>query len=332
MPIHLKASNSRTPGVRTNRVLMQRVRVIDSHTEGEPTRMVVDGGPNLGTGSLSHRLEIFRRDFDGFRRALVNEPRGSEVAVGALLVPPLRATSTAGVIFFDNAQYLGMCGHGTIGVIVSLAFLGRIGPGEHSIETPVGTVRAVLRDDGAVSVENVESRCARLDVSIEVPGYGRVTGDVAWGGNWFFLLDEAPCPVSRENIPALSEFTKAVRTAIHQANITGDDGGAIEHVEVSGPSNDGADSRNFVLCPGGMYDRSPCGTGTSAKMAALYARGELTVGRIWKQEGILGGIFEGTVQPHGNSVRPTITGHAYVTADANLLLDDRDPYRHGFPA
>jgi 4-hydroxyproline epimerase len=310
---------------------MQRVRVVDSHTEGEPTRMVVAGGPNLGNGSLAEQREIFRRQFDGFRRALVNEPRGSEVAVGALLVPPREPGSRSGVIFFDNAGYLGMCGHGTIGVIVSLAHLGRIAPGPHWIETPVGRVRAELRSDGAVSVENVESRCIRKDVSLSVPGYGNVVGDVAWGGNWFFLVEQAPYPVARPNIVGLLEFTKAVRTAVHAAGLTGDDGGAIDHVEVSGSSDRGADSRNFVLCPGGMYDRSPCGTGTSAKLATLYARGRLRPGQVWRQEGILGGVFEGSIQTRGTSVVPTITGHAYVTAESELLLDDRDPFRDGIP-
>jgi 4-hydroxyproline epimerase len=311
---------------------MQRVRVIDSHTEGEPTRMVIAGGPDLGTGPLADRRERFRREFDRFRRAVVNEPRGSEVAVGALLVPPQEAASVTGVIFFDNVGYLGMCGHGTIGVVVSLAHLEEIEAGVHFIETPVGTVRTELRLDGAVSFENVESRCAQRGVKLTVPGFGPVVGDVAWGGNWFFLLDEAPCSVSRQNIPILMDFTKAVQSAITQTGVAGDDGEPINHIEVSGPSDAGADSRNFVLCPGGMYDRSPCGTGTSAKMAALYVQGKLRPGQVWKQEGILGGVFEGTIEAHGSVVFPTITGHAWVTAESELLLDDKDPLRYGIPS
>jgi 4-hydroxyproline epimerase len=310
---------------------MQRVRVVDSHTEGEPTRMVISGGPELGGGSLADRRERFRQEFDWFRRAVVKEPRGSEVTVGALLVPPEDPSSVAGVIFFDNAGFLGMCGHGTIGILVSLAHLGKIAIGTHRVETPVGPVRAELRTTGAVSVVNVESRCIRQDVSLNVPGYGTVFGDVAWGGNWFFLLDEAPVPVLRSNVDLLLEFAKAVRKAVHAAGLTGDDGGSIDHVEISGPSDRGADSRNFVLCPGGMYDRSPCGTGTSAKLAALYARGRIRADQVWKQEGILGGVFEGTIEPNGQAVVPTITGHAYVTGEADLLLDDRDPFRYGFP-
>lgn len=310
---------------------MDRVRVIDSHTEGEPTRMVVAGGPDLGGGPLAERREKFRTKFDWFRRALVNEPRGSEVAVGALLIPPVDPNAATGAIFFDNGGYLGMCGHGTIGVVVSLAHLGRIKSGVHRIETPVGTVRSELRTDGSVSVQNVESRCTQTDVELTVPGYGKVVGDVAWGGNWFFLLEKSSVPVARENIAALTEFTVAVRTAAHQAGVTGDGGEPIEHVEVSGPSTAGWDSRNFVLCPGGMYDRSPCGTGTSAKLATLFARGKLRAGQVWRQEGILGGVFEGTVEPKGSEVIPTISGRAYLTAEADLILDDRDPFRYGFP-
>lgn len=293
--------------------------------------MVVAGGPDLGNGPLPDRVEAFRIRFDWFRRALVNEPRGSEVAVGALLTPPHDPSATTGVIFFNNVGYLGMCGHGTIGVVASLAHLGQLPSGPIGVETPVGTVRAVARTGGAVSFENVESRCARRDVTLQVPGFGAVTGDVAWGGNWFFLVDGAPGCVTRQNIPRLTDFTRAVQTSVTRSALTGDNGGPIDHIEVSGPSDTGADSRNFVLCPGGIYDRSPCGTGTSAKLATMYARGEIRPGQVWRQEGILGGTFEGTVTPSGQGVVPTITGRAYVTAESDLVLDDRDPFRYGFP-
>ncbi len=311
---------------------MQRVRVIDSHTEGEPTRMVVAGGPDLGAGSLASRRDRFAQEFDWFRRALIDEPRGSEVAVGALEVPPVDPTSTTGVIYFNNAGYLGMCGHGTIGVVVSLAHLGRVGPGDHVIETPVGTVSATLRPDGAVSFRNVESRCSRQGVTLDVPGYGAVVGDIAWGGNWFFLTEQSPVAVVRQNIPALSTYTTAIQRALEAAGLGGSDGGRIDHIEVSGPSDSGADSRNFVRCPGGMYDRSPCGTGTSAKLAVLHARGQLAPGRRWRQESILGGVFEGSFEATSAGVLPTIVGRAYVTAEADLVLDDRDPFRNGIPA
>ena len=245
--------------------------------------------------------------------------------------PRSRPPPSTGAIFFNNVGYLGMCGHGTIGVVVSLAHLGRIGPGRHVLETPVGSVQTELRESGEVSFQNVASRCARQDVALDVPGYGRVVGDVAWGGNWFFLLEEAPCAVSRGNLLPLTEFTKAVQNAVTRAGVTGDDGGVIDHIEVSGPSDSDADSRNFVLCPGGMYDRSPCGTGTSAKLATLVARGKLRPGQLWRQEGILGGVFEGSVEIEGSAILPTITGHAYVMAEVEILLDDNDPFRYGFP-
>jgi 4-hydroxyproline epimerase len=311
---------------------MPRVRVVDSHTEGEPTRMVVSGGPDLGSGSLARRRERFRAEFDWFRRALVTEPRGAEVAVGALLVPPVEPRSLTGVIFFNNVGYLGMCGHGTIGIVASLAHLGRARPGSQVIETPVGAVRSELNSDGSVSFENVESWCARRDVTIQVPGYGKVVGDVAWGGNWFFLLDGAPCDVARSNISALTAFTTAVQAALTQAGVTGADGIPIDHIEVSGPAGGGRDGRNFVRCPGGMYDRSPCGTGTSAKLASLFARGKFAPGQVWRQEGIMGGVFEGSIIATERGVIPRITGKAYVTAEAELVLDDGDPFRFGFPS
>jgi 4-hydroxyproline epimerase len=312
---------------------MHRVRVIDSHTEGEPTRIVLSGGPELGSGSLAERRERFRTEFDSFRRAVVNEPRGSEVVIGGLLVPPIQPESAAGVIFFDNAGYLGMCGHGTIGLVTSLAHLDRWSMGTRPIETPVGVVQTTLLPDGRVTVENVASRCERRGVRLSVPGHGTISGDIAWGGNWFFLVDESPLELTRSNIPRLVEFTRQVHAAIQAAGLTGTNGEPIDHVELSGPpSQPTASGRNFVLCPGGMYDRSPCGTGTSAKVATLHAQGLLRPGQVWRQEGILGGIFEATLEERAGQLIPRITGSAHVTAEAELLLDERDPYCYGFPS
>jgi 4-hydroxyproline epimerase len=312
---------------------VRRVRVIDSHTAGEPTRVVVDGGPDLGDGPIAARRDRFRSEHDEFRRALVREPRGSEIVVGALLVPPVDPAHTTGLIFFNNAGYLGMCGHGTIGVVVTLGYLGRLDGRPVTIETPVGTVDAELRPDGRVSFRNVPSYRSRAGVDVHVPGYGHVVGDVAWGGNWFFLTDHAPVELSPRRVTELTQYTKAVRDALAQAEVCGEDGTPIEHVEVSGPAvrpeNDG---RNFVLCPGGAYDRSPCGTGTSAKVAALVADGRLRPGATWRQEGILGTVFEAVAEPAPRGVVARITGAAYLTADAQLLLDARDPLRFGVPA
>jgi 4-hydroxyproline epimerase len=316
----------------------RRVRVIDSHTGGEPTRLVVSGGPDLGDGPLANRLERFRKEHDPFRSAVVNEPRGSDVMVGALLCEPVDPTCAAGVIFFNNVGYLGMCGHGTIGLVATLAYLKRIGPGEHRIETPVGVVTAVLQESGAVTVHNVASYRSAHNIEIEVPSYGRVRGDVAWGGNWFFLVTDYngyrdTCAVSLQNIDKLTAFTWEIRQALKKNGIAGDDGKEIDHIEVYTPSKiPGVDSKNFVLCPGKAYDRSPCGTGTSAKLACLFADGKIREGQVWKQESIVGSIFEGSVRVRDGKVFPSITGWAFVNAEADLVFDARDPLAMGIRA
>jgi 4-hydroxyproline epimerase len=303
-----------------------RVRVIDSHTGGEPTRLVTSGGPDLGTGPLADRLERFRSKHDDFRSAVVNEPRGSDVVVGALLCDPLDSPSAAGVIFFNNVGYLGMCGHGTIGLVATLAYMQRIGPGEHKIETPVGTVSAILHQTGEVTVNNVASYRSAANVAVEVPGHGKVHGDVAWGGNWFFLVRQNAMELTLKNVDQLTTFTWAIRQALRDQGITGADGKEIDHVELFGPSQvPGVDSKNFVLCPGKAYDRSPCGTGTSAKLACLYADGKIREGQVWKQESIVGSVFEGSVKVRDGKVYPSIRGSAFVNAEAELVLDPRDP-------
>jgi 4-hydroxyproline epimerase len=304
------------------------VRVIDSHTGGEPTRVVVSGGPDLPRLPLAELREILRREHDWLRSAVVNEPRGSDVLVGALVVEPVDPACAAGVVFFNNVGYLGMCGHGTIGLVVTLAHLGRIGPGRHAIETPVGTVTAELHGDGTVSVRNVPSYRFRRGVTVDVAGYGRMTGDVAWGGNWFFLVSEHGQEIALGNVARLTDCTTRIREALEREGITGEDGAEIDHVELFGPS-ERADSRNFVLCPGLAYDRSPCGTGTSAKLACLVADGRLAPGQSWRQESVVGSVFTGSVEVVDGAIVPTIRGAAFVTAEATLVLDPRDPFRHG---
>ena len=308
----------------------RRVRVIDSHTGGEPTRLVVSGAPDLGGGPLRERLDRFRADHDDFRSAVVNEPRGSDVMVGALLCAPVDPACAAGVIFFNNVGYLGMCGHGTIGLVATLAYLNRIAPGEHKIETPVGTVSAVLHATGEVTVNNVASYRSASNVAVDVPGHDTVHGDVAWGGNWFFLVRNHDLELTLNNIDQLTAFTWAVRQALRAGGITGDDGKEIDHVELFAPSQlTGVSSKNFVLCPGKAYDRSPCGTGTSAKLACLYADGKLREGEVWRQESITGSLFEGSVRVRDGKIYPSIKGSAFVNADAELLLDPRDPFCMG---
>jgi|SRR5215217_3289409 len=309
---------------------MRRIRVIDSHTGGEPTRVVIDGGPELGTGDLASQRERFREKFDAFRKAIVCEPRGSDVMVGALLCPPVQASSVAGIIFFNNVGYLGMCGHGTIGVVKTLEYLGRIGPGVHSLETPVGVVKATLHPDGRVSIANVPSYRWAHDVAVSVPGHGEVRGDIAWGGNWFFLARATHLPLELTRVPALLAYTSALKQALVDQGITGEGGAEIDHVELYAPSpTPGVDARNFVLCPGLAYDRSPCGTGTSAKVACLAAEGVLAEGVTWVQESILGSRFEARYVREGDRVLPTITGTASVNAEATLLVDPTDPFAWG---
>lgn len=309
---------------------IRRLKVIDSHTGGEPTRVIISGGPDLGSGPITERLERFKRDFDHIRSAVANEPRGSDAVVGALLCEPHDPACTAGVIYFNNVGFIGMCGHGTIGLVVTLAHLGRIGPGTHRIETPVGIVEARLDDDGSVTVANVPSYRVVANVEVNVEGHGPVHGDIAWGGNWFFLIADHGQRIAFDNLEVLTDFTWRVREALNRQGITGADGKGIDHIELFAPSEiEGVDSRNFVLCPGKAYDRSPCGTGTSAKLVCLYADGKIKDGEVWRQESIVGSVFEGSVKRVGDKLIPSIKGTAFITAEADLILDERDPFCFG---
>lgn len=305
-----------------------RIHIIDSHTGGEPTRVVVSGGPDLGGGSVVDQLRVFREQHDRYRRAIVNEPRGSDVLVGALLVEPQDKSCVTGVIYFDNVQFIGMCGHGTIGLVVTLAHMGRITPGEHRIETPVGVVGVALHEDGAVSVRNIPAYRKAKAVGIDVQGAGKVTGDVAWGGNWFFLVNEHGLELDLAKVDELTDFTWRIRQAVNAQGFP-----EVDHIILYGPPRSAeADARNFVLCPGKAYDRSPCGTGTSAKLACLAADGVLEDGESWTVESIIGSRFVGRFQWEDESrscVRPTITGSAFVTGEGTLLLDERDPFCWG---
>lgn len=307
---------------------MMRVKAIDSHTGGEPTRVIVSGGPELGDGSLAGKRERFRREANAFRSAMVNEPRGSNVMVGAMLCEPSDPSCAAAVIFFNNVACLGMCGHGMIGLVTTLAHLGRIKPGQHRIETPVGIVTAELHENGEVSVENVPSHRERKDVVIEVPEVGEVRGDVAWGGNWFFLIHRPDWNIVPSNIEPLLERTRKTRRAVNEQGFP-----EVDHIEVFGAATTaGARSRNFVLCPGGAFDRSPCGTGTSAKLACLAADDRLREGEEWLQESIIGSLFRGRfrwLDRDKGIVLPTITGTAHVTGETTLLLDESDPFCWG---
>ena len=307
------------------------IQVIDSHTGGEPTRVVIAGGPNLGNGSLVEQRAVFRDRFDWFRSAVINEPRGSDVLVGAILTDATDWSCSSGVIFFNNAAYLGMCGHGTIGVVVTLGRLGRIGAGTHRLDTPVGVIGIEYDGRNHVTLENVPSHRFRENVAVDVPGIGKVFGDIAWGGNWFFLTAGHGLELNVSNVDRLTDYTWRIRQELVRQGITGADRAEIDHIELTGPPHDAQNhGRNFVLCPGKAYDRSPCGTGTSAKLACLHADGKIKPGDVWRQESVVGTVFEGAVRIVDGQVVPRITGSAYVTAEATLILDPADPFRTGF--
>jgi proline racemase len=308
------------------------IRAVDSHTEGEPTRVVVEGWPTLTGRTMAERRDEFARHHDQLRSAVVCEPRGHDALVGALLTPPEHQDSAAGVIYFNNVGCLGMCGHGTIGVVQTLRWLGRLSSGAVRLDTPAGTVEATLSDDGLVTITNVPSHVHALDVEVDVPGLGRIVGDIAYGGNWFFIVhtDE---PLTLARVGELTQRTEAIMASLDAQGITGSDAARIDHVELSGPPvRPDADGRNFVLCPGGAYDRSPCGTGTSARLATLHARGLLEPGQRWRQESITGSLFTGWLDECDGALVPHIQGRAWVTGEVILAFSPDDPFRAGFTA
>jgi proline racemase len=309
---------------------MQRISVIDSHTGGEPTRLIIEGGPHLVGNSLAEKAEHFRLHYDAIRSAVVNEPRGSDVMVGALLLPPCDPTCEFGVLFFNNVGYLGMCGHGTIGLVATLAHMGKISQGTIRIDTAVGPVSADYHGNGLVSLENVPSYRKIKDLAVEVPGVGNIKGDLAWGGNWFYLVKDHGSALTLANCDALVDLSWRIRQALNANGYP-----EVDHVELFGPPQSGGDSRNFVLCPGKAYDRSPCGTGTSAKLACLAADETLAEGATWVQESILGSQFTGSFRwldrPAG-TILPNIRGSAHVCAESTLLLNPEDPFCHGIRA
>ena len=304
------------------------IRVIDSHTEGEPTRVIVDGWPQPSGATMQERRDDLRKNYDHLRSAVVCEPRGYSAIVGALITPPVNPESLAGIVFFNNGTYLGMCGHGLIGVVRTMKHLGRLSTGTAQFDTPAGTVSAELNDDDSVTIQNIPARCHALDVAVDVPELGRVVGDVAYGGNWFYIT-HLDLSLELSKVGELMRLTQAIQDAIDEQGVA--DGMPIDHIEVSGPAtrND-ADAKNFVLCSGGEYDRSPCGTGTSAVMAARHARGLLRFGQQWRQESITGSRFVGwlTNGPNGELV-PHIRGSAFITGEATLHLDPADPFQFG---
>lgn len=277
------------------------------------------------------RREFLARHHDHLRRSVVTEPRGHDAIVGALLLPPVEPGSHAGVVFFNDVGYLGMCGHGLMGVARTMASMG-MGPSDHlTIDTPAGTVHARLLGEAEVEIRNVPPLVHRRDLVIEVPSLGSVVGDVVYGGNWFFLTQIPNEPLVYARRDRLLELALLIRNALAEGGVTGVEGAIIDHVEFSGPpTRPDADSKNFVLCPGRAYDRSPCGTGTSAKLGLLHAKGLLEPGEQYRQESITGSLFSGRLEEEGGLLIPYLRGSAHITAHSNLRFDPSDPYRWGF--
>ena len=306
-------------------------KVIDSHTGGEPTRVIIEGGPDLGSGPLLERARLLEEKHLEFCRSVLCEPRGYDAMVGALVVAPVNKQCVTGVIFFNTSKNLGMCGHATLGLLVTLYHLGQISVGVYKIETPVGIVSAQLHDPNSATVINVESYRYKKDISVRVEKFGKITGDIAWGGNWFFLVQNSPISVKIQNIDKLIYFTSATRRALELQKITAPNGEPIDHVELYGkPDNQKAHSKNFVLCSSGDYDRSPCGTGCSAKLACLAEDGLWPENKEWVQESIIGSLYTMRYKWGDDyHIIPTITGSAFITSEATLTFNGLDPYRYG---
>lgn len=303
-------------------------RVIDSHTGGEPTRVIIDLDLPLEGSTLQDQLQVIRNEYDRYRRAIVNEPRGSEIMVGAFILPPCDPANHAAVVFFNNVGYLGMCGHGMIGVVETLRYLGRIQSGLIRIETVAGVVKAELMPDLSVRIQNVPSYRSKKSWPIVTKQFGTVLVDIAYGGNWFAMAKADIMNDPNVSMRSLYEMAIEIMDECKQTFPE------VDHVELFGPPrNEKANSRNFVLCPGGMYDRSPCGTGTSAKLACLAQDGELLPGEIWVQEGHVGSTFEGAYQWYdssGEKIIPTIRGKAYINGDSKIIISKDDPFAWGF--
>jgi 4-hydroxyproline epimerase len=277
------------------------IKIIDSHTGGEPTRMVYAGFPELTGQTVADKMQDFRSNYDHLRRGIILEPRGNDVMVGALLCLPSNDKAVTGVQV-----------------------------GEHWIETPVGMVKAVLDEDHKVSVINVPSYRYQTNIPLTVPDLGLIHGDIAWGGNWFFLVEDHNQKIEHTNVKHLTNVCTNIKKSLQVNGITGKDGQEIDHIELFAPSLSGANSKSFVLCPGEAYDRSPCGTGTSAKIASLAADNKLAPGDTWQQESVIGSVFEASYSVDDNGdIIPTIRGTAAVCSESTLIFNENDPFCYG---
>jgi 4-hydroxyproline epimerase len=306
------------------------IDIVDSHTGGEPTRVVLSGWPEPLGKTMEERARYVVEHQDHLRRGVVCEPRGHDAMVGALITAPIRKEALAGVIFFNDVGVLGMCGHALIGTVETLRFLGRIQGDSVELDTPAGAVSAIIDSDQQIVIQNVPSRLHQEHVEIEVPGIGSVIGDIAYGGNWFFLVNSPSFNLELRELDALMQSSKAIRKALLDQGLTGTDDAVIDHIEFFGPPKDPtADSRNFVLCPGNAYDRAPCGTGTSAKIATLHAKGQIETDQVWRQESITGSIYEASLRLIDGQLFPFIRSRAHITSKSSLLFKEADPLRGG---
>jgi 4-hydroxyproline epimerase len=308
---------------------LRMMRVVDSHATGQPTRVIVDGGPDLGTGSLAERRDRFRTHFDRFRTAVVGEPRGSDTLVGAILCKPSDPSCAEGVILFDSSGYLDMSVHAMMGLAVTLDYIGRGTTGGEKIETPAGAVTVDMHTNGDISVRNVPSFRHQKDVSVTVDG-ATYTGDVAWSGSWSFLVRDHNEDLSIARAERLTDLARSIRRALARNRITGSRDEEITDIALFGPpQRREANSRNFVLRTGKSFRRSPSGTVTSAKLACLHEDGKLAEGQVWRQESITGAMFDGSVKVIDGAIVPSIRGTAHMIAESVLIVDERDPYCWG---
>ena len=328
----------------------QVIQAVDSHTAGEPTRIVTGGLPPLAGASMAEKRTILQRDHDGLRRALVLEPRGHDAIVLAYLLPPCTPGAHLGVVFANDAGYLGMCGHGAIGVATVAVAMGMVAAVEPVTEvvldTPAGVVPCRVAVAGgkvkSVTITNVPSFLFAQRVVVPVHGFGKVAADIAYGDNWFAFVeaDQLGLMVEKTHLPVLMQAATAVREALVREGVrgrhperSGDE--IVDHVKLFAPlAGDEPGARALTLCPGAAYDRSPCGTGTSAKLAVLHAKGELEIGAWFRSQSVLATEFrarvvrETRVGPHP-AIVPEVTGSAWITGFPTFVLDPEDPCRFG---
>jgi len=323
---------------------------IDGHTCGNPVRLVAAGGPPLDGATMSARRQDFLARYDWIRTGLMFEPRGHDVMSGAILYPPTRPDCDVAVLYIETSGCLPMCGHGTIGTVTFALERGLVQPREAGVlrlDTPAGPVAAQFRMAGshveAVRITNVGAYLAAAGVAVECPELGRLTVDIAYGGNFYAIVEAQAnyrdlAELSAGDLLRLSPVLRQrVNEAIELVHPEDETIRGVSHVMWTGRPSEGsgAQARNAVFYGDKAIDRSPCGTGTSARMAQLAARGELKVGDAFVHESIIGSLFNGRVEAEtrvGNheAIVPSIEGWARITGFNTIFIDDRDPYAHGF--